>query len=93
MPENTEETPCADPVAGSSLQIDTCGTSSILGSYVRAFNLQGKKPVSVVVHIRHLMEHVDLEAELADAREALGLTENQLVIGSIERDDRVLAAV
>lgn len=82
--------PAAPGVA--PLNVEFCGTNSILGSYHRQFTFQGVMPPKVVVNIRHVMAHVDLAAEMASAREELGLTEDQLVLGVIEEDFRDLVA-
>lgn len=91
MPSSVAYFPSPEAPVVATLDIGVCGTNSILGSYHRQFTFKGLTPQSVVVNIRELMPHVDLEAELASAREDLGLTEDQLILGTIERDDRVPA--
>lgn len=78
--------PAAAP-AELVLDIDICGTNSIVGAYRRQITSKGLQPSKVVLNIRRVLHHVDLPAEIANAREEFGLSEGAMVLGSVLQRD------
>lgn len=69
-----------------NIDIDHCGTNSIIGAvYVHVFE-KGLTPDKVVVNIDTVMNSTDVHKELAKAQEAFAERNVDIALGTVKRD-------